>query len=69
MITGTLTKFNRNDAQKMVEDHGGKNISAVSKNLNFLVAGDKAGTKLKKAEEIGTVVVLTEDEFLNMING
>ena len=69
LFTGTLTKFNRTDAQKMVEDHGGKNISAVSKNLNFLVAGDKAGSKLKKAEEIGTVVVLTEDEFLNMING
>lgn len=68
MFTGTLTKFNRTDAQKMVEDHGGKNISAVSKNLNFLVVGDKAGSKLKKAEEIGTVVVLTEDEFLNMIN-
>ncbi|MDM1549188.1 NAD-dependent DNA ligase LigA [Empedobacter falsenii] len=69
LFTGTLTKFNRTDAQKMVEDHGGKNISAVSKNLNFLVAGDKAGSKLKKAEEIGTVIVLTEDEFLNMING
>ena len=68
LFTGTLTKFNRTDAQKMVEDHGGKNISAVSKNLNYLIAGDKAGSKLKKAEEIGTVVVLTEDEFLNMIN-
>ena len=53
----------------MVEDYGGNNISAVSKNFNFFVAGDKAGSKLKKAEEIGTVVVLTEDEFLNMING
>ena len=67
LFTGSLTKFTRNEAQKMVEDHGGKNISAVSKNLNFLVAGDKAGSKLKKAEEIGTVVVLTEDEFLTMI--
>ena len=48
LFTGTLTKFNRTDAQKMVEDHGGKNISAVSKNLNYLIAGDKAGSKLKK---------------------
>ena len=68
LFTGTLTKFNRTDVQKMVEDHGGKNISAVSKNLNYLIAGDKAGSKLKKAEEIGTVIVLTEDEFLTMIN-
>ena len=69
LFTGSLTKFTRTEAQKMVEDHGGKNISAVSKNLNYLIAGDKAGSKLKKAEEIGTVVVLTEDEFLTMING
>ena len=69
LFTGTLTKFTRIEAQKMVEANGGKNISAVSKNLNFLIAGEKAGSKLKKAEEIGTVVVLTEDEFLTMING
>ena len=68
LFTGSLTKFTRNEAQKMVEDHGGKNISAVSKNLNYLIAGDKAGSKLKKAEDIGTVIVLTEDEFLTMIN-
>lgn len=68
LFTGSLTKFNRTDAQKMVEDHGGKNISAVSKNLNYLVVGENAGSKLKKAEEIGTVIVLTEDEFLNLIN-
>lgn len=68
LFTGSLTKFTRNEAQKMVEDHGGKNISAVSKNLNYLIAGEKAGSKLKKAEDIGTVIVLTEDEFLTMIN-
>ncbi|MBS7332789.1 MAG: NAD-dependent DNA ligase LigA [Weeksellaceae bacterium] len=69
LFTGTLTKFTRTEAQKMVEANGGKNISAVSKNLNYLIAGEKAGSKLKKAEEIGTVIVLTEDEFLTMING
>lgn len=68
LFTGSLTKFTRNEAQKMVEDHGGKNISAVSKNLNYLIAGEKAGSKLKKAEDIGTVIILTEDEFLTMIN-
>ncbi|RLZ09154.1 NAD-dependent DNA ligase LigA [Faecalibacter macacae] len=69
LFTGTLTKFTRTEAQKMVEANGGKNISAVSKNLNYLIAGEKAGSKLKKAEEIGTITVLTEDEFLTMING
>lgn len=68
LFTGTLTKFTRTEAQKMVETNGGKNISAVSKNLNYLIAGEKAGSKLKKAEEIGTVAILTEDEFLKMIN-
>ncbi|WP_313384251.1 NAD-dependent DNA ligase LigA [Chishuiella sp.] len=68
LFTGSLTKFTRTEAQKMVEDHGGKNISAVSKNLNYLIAGEKAGSKLKKAEDLGTVIVLTEDEFLTMIN-
>jgi len=67
LFTGSLTQFTRTEAQKMVEDHGGKNISAVSKNLDFLVAGEKAGSKLKKAQELGTVKILTEDEFLRMI--
>jgi len=68
LFTGTLTKFTRTEAQKMVENHGGKNSSAVSKNLNYLIAGEKAGSKLKKAEEIGTVIILTEEEFLTMIH-
>lgn len=67
LFTGTLTQFSRSEAQKMVEQNGGKNISAVSKNLNFLVAGEKAGSKLKKAEEIGTIQVLSEEDFLALI--
>jgi len=67
LFTGTLTQFTREEAQKLVEQNGGKNISAVSKNLNYLVAGEKAGSKLKKAEALGTVQVLTEEGFLNMI--
>lgn len=69
LFTGSLSHFTREQAQKMVEDHGGKNISAVSKNLDFLVAGEKAGSKLKKAEAIGTVKILTEEEFLRMVEG
>lgn len=68
LFTGTLTKFTREEAQKLVEQNGGKNISSVSKNLNYLVAGEKAGSKLTKAHALGTVQVLTEDEFLGMIN-
>src|SRR5690606_10855642 len=67
LFTGTLTQFTRDEAQKLVEQNGGKNISAVSKNLNYLIAGEKAGSKLKKAEALGTVQILTEDEFLAMI--
>lgn len=67
LFTGSLTKFTRDEAQKLVEQNGGKNISAVSKNLNYLIAGEKAGSKLAKANALGTVKVLTEDEFLQMI--
>ncbi|MFV0305468.1 MAG: NAD-dependent DNA ligase LigA [Moheibacter sp.] len=67
LFTGTLTQFTRSEAQKMVEKNGGKNSSAVSKNLNYLVAGEKAGSKLKKAEAIDSIQILTEDEFLQLI--
>jgi len=67
LFTGALSQFTRSDAQKMVEQNGGKNLSSVSKNLNYLIAGERAGSKLKKAQELGTVKILTEDEFLNLI--
>ncbi|MDK7676268.1 NAD-dependent DNA ligase LigA [Weeksella virosa] len=67
LFTGSLTKFTRAEAQKLVEEHGGKNLSAVSKNLDYLIAGEKAGSKLKKAEEL-KITVLTEGEFLELIN-
>ncbi|WP_181893749.1 NAD-dependent DNA ligase LigA [Bergeyella zoohelcum] len=67
LFTGKLTLFTREKAEQMVEKHGGKNISSVSKNLNYLVVGEKAGSKLKKAESIGTVMILDENQFLEMI--
>lgn len=67
LFTGKLSLFTRESAEEMVEKHGGKNISAVSKNLNFLVVGEKAGSKLKKAQDIGTIEILDEQEFLNLI--
>ena len=67
LFTGKLSLFTREQAEEMVEKHGGKNISAVSKNLNYLVVGEKAGSKLKKAQEIGTIEILDEQQFLDLI--
>jgi DNA ligase (NAD+) len=67
LFTGKLSLFTRESAEEMVEKHGGKNISAVSKNLNFLVVGEKAGSKLKKAQDIGTIEILDEQQFLDLV--
>lgn len=68
LFTGKLTAFTRDEAKEMVEKNGGKLVSSVTKNLNNLVVGEKAGSKLKKAEALGTVKILTEQEFLGLIN-
>lgn len=67
LFTGTLQQMGRKEAQSLAEEHGAKNISAVSSNLNILVVGEKAGSKLKKAQALGTVEILTEDEFIKKI--
>ncbi|HMP29671.1 MAG TPA: helix-hairpin-helix domain-containing protein [Saprospiraceae bacterium] len=67
LFTGTLAKMGRKEAEELAEKHGAKNISAVSKNLNILVVGASAGSKLTKAQDLGTVTILTEDEFLDLI--
>jgi DNA ligase (NAD+) len=59
--------MSRKEAQIKAEVAGAKNISAVSKNLDYLVAGEKAGSKLKKAIELGSVTILSEDEFITMV--
>ena len=51
----------------MAEAAGAKNISAVSSKLDILVVGEKAGSKLKKAKALGTVQVITEQEFLDIL--
>ena len=68
LFTGSLQQMKRKEAQLMAEEAGAKNISAVSSNLDILVVGEKAGSKLKKAEALETVQIITEDEFLNIIN-
>ncbi len=67
LFTGTLQKMGRKEAQELAVKNGAKNISAVSGNLDILVAGEKAGSKLKKATALGTVQILSEDEFLTLI--
>lgn len=67
LFTGTLSHFKRSDAEAMVEERGGKLLSGVSSKLNYLVVGADAGSKLEKAKKIGTVNVLTEQEFLELV--
>jgi len=67
LFTGTLPTLKRNDAEKMVEANGGKLLSSVSANLNYLVAGDSAGSKLAKAQKLKTVKIISEADFLNLI--
>jgi DNA ligase (NAD+) len=67
LFTGTLLQMGRKEAQSLAEANGAKNISAVSSNLNILVAGEKAGSKLKKAEALGTVQILSEEAFLALV--
>lgn len=65
LFTGTLSKP-RQEFEKMAEEAGAKLLSAVSKNLNYLVVGEKAGSKLEKAQKLG-VRTLTEQEFLELL--
>lgn len=69
LFTGTLEKMGRKEAQEKAEAAGARLISAVSSKLNILVVGEEAGSKLKKARELGTVQILTEDEFLQLLAG
>jgi DNA ligase (NAD+) len=68
VFTGTLTRFTREDAEKMVKQRGGRASGSVSKQTSYVVAGDKAGSKLTKAQELG-VPVLSEDDFLALMEG
>jgi len=69
LFTGSLQTMSRKVAQAKAETAGAKNISAVSSNLNILVVGEKAGSKLKKARALGTVEILTEEAFNELIGG
>ena len=66
VLTGALEKFTRDEAGEMIEKRGGKSSGSVSKKTTYVVAGENAGSKLRKAQELN-IPVLTEDEFLELL--
>ena len=68
VFTGTLQKMGRLEAKAIAEKNGAKVSGAISKKTDYLVAGDKAGSKAKKAESLG-VTILSEDDFIALLDG
>ena len=66
VLTGTLSRYTRDEASAIIESYGGKASGSVSKKTSYVLAGENAGSKLTKAESLG-IRILTEDEFEDMI--
>ena len=66
VLTGSLQSFSRDEASAIIEKYGGKASGSVSKKTSFVVAGEAAGSKLVKAQDLG-IPILSEDEFKEMI--
>ena len=67
VLTGSLENYTRTEASDIIEKFGGKTSSTVSKKTNYVLAGEEAGSKLTKAQNLG-VKIITEEEFKDMIN-
>lgn len=68
VVSGVFSKFSRDDIKKAIELHGGKNVGSISGKTNYVLAGENMGPeKLKKAEKLG-VPIISEDDFIKMIN-
>ncbi len=67
LITGTLPNYSRKDMETLITEHGGKILSGVSKQLNYLIVGENPGSKLDKARQLGTVKIISEAELLDML--
>jgi len=67
LITGTLPNYDRKAMEDLILENEGKILGNVSKNLNYLIVGENAGSKLDKAKALGTVSIINEDEILEMI--
>ncbi len=68
LVTGTLEQYSRKEIQELIKANGGKILSSVSKNLDYLIIGASPGSKLDKAQELKSVTILNEEEFLGMVN-
>jgi DNA ligase (NAD+) len=68
LFTGTLMQLKRSDAEAMVEAKGGHILSGVSSKLNYLIVGEDAGSKLEKAKKIASIKIMTEAEFIDLVN-
>ena len=66
VVTGTLQHYKRDEIKELIGRLGGRASGSVSKKTDFLVAGEKAGSKLTKAQELG-VQIMTEDEFRELV--
>ena len=66
VLTGTLSRYKRDDAAKLIEERGGIVKGSVSKKTDYVIVGEDAGSKLTKAKELG-IKILSEDEFINLI--
>lgn len=67
LFTGTLNKLKRSEAEEKVEQAGGKILSGVSSKLDYLIVGEDAGSKLEKAKKIASIRILSEDQFIQML--
>ncbi|MEZ6144291.1 MAG: NAD-dependent DNA ligase LigA [Planctomycetaceae bacterium] len=68
VVTGALSRFTRDEIKEFIHQHGGKASGSVSKKTDYLVAGEKAGSKLEKAEQLG-IPILTEDGLVELAGG
>ena len=66
VLTGSLEKYTRQEASDIIESFGGKVSGSVSKKTSYVLAGEEAGSKLTKAQELG-VAIISEQDFKNMI--
>jgi DNA ligase (NAD+) len=66
VVTGTLTRFSRDEIHRLIEREGGKAAGSVSSKTSYVVAGESAGSKLDKAKSLD-VPVLTEEEFVALV--
>ncbi|MBN2830525.1 MAG: NAD-dependent DNA ligase LigA, partial [Candidatus Cloacimonetes bacterium] len=68
LVTGRLDRFSRKEVENLVELNGGLVAGSVNKKLNYLIVGEEAGSKLEKAQKLGTVKIISETDFVALLN-